>query len=207
MLSELWRLHSLLRMCLDSALEQMICVLTWGLRETNWESIVNWCCMQESEHHMLQEVRSDLWMTESEIVYLAARVAAFDTPWVDIKNLDGLKRFVASSKAIGFSGAHAIHPVRVNFVWWFCWFKFSSQKTHVEAINSGYGPSPAQSEKACRIVEAFVQAGGDGRGSLMVDGLMVDVPVLRAALVTLQQTRGAESLLAKAGSLIEMLDE
>ncbi len=55
-------------------------------------------------------------MTESEIVYLAARVAAFDTPWVDIKNLDGLKRFVASSKAIGFSGAHAIHPVRVNFV-------------------------------------------------------------------------------------------
>ncbi len=41
----------------------------------------------------------------------------------------------------------------------------------------------------------------------MVDGLMVDVPVLRAALVTLQQTRGADSLLAKAGSLIEMLDE
>lgn len=41
----------------------------------------------------------------------AARVAAFDTPWVDIKNLEGLNMFVASSKSLGFTGAHAIHPV------------------------------------------------------------------------------------------------
>jgi citrate lyase beta subunit len=55
---------------------------------------------------------------------------------------------------------------------------FFSQKSHVDAINSGYAPSQTQAERAFKIVSAFVEAGTSaGRGSLMVDGQMVDVPV------------------------------
>ncbi len=117
----------------------------------------------------------------------AARVPAFDTPYVDIRNMAGLEAFIARSKAIGFAGACAIHP------------------SHVAAINSGYAPSAAQTERAARIVAAFTAAGTSGRGSLSVDGQMVDVPVFRAAVATLQRSNSADPQLV--GELLEQLDK
>lgn len=98
----------------------------------------------------------------SRIVQAAAcaGIAAWDVPFLDIHDADGLTAETQASKALGFVCKLAIHPAQIG------------------AINAVFSPSPTELERARRIVSAFEAAHG---GACQVDGKMVDIPVVKAA--------------------------
>jgi citrate lyase subunit beta/citryl-CoA lyase len=95
----------------------------------------------------------------------AAEVMAIDTIHADFRDLEGLERDCRRSRRDGFLGRMAIHP------------------DQVATINRCYAPSETEIAHAQRIVEAF--AANPGAGTLGIDGKMVDIPHLKAALKTL----------------------
>ena len=100
----------------------------------------------------------------------AAGVAAIDTVYTDLRNLDGLRQQAQDADRDGFTGKLAIHPAQV------------------EVINAVFTPSADEVAYAKRIVEAFETAGR--AGVIALDGRMLDRPHLRQA----------EQILARAGT-------
>jgi citrate lyase beta subunit len=98
----------------------------------------------------------------SRIVQAAAGagIAAFDVPFLDIHNPEGLRKETESAKALGYACKLAIHPAQIA------------------VINSVFTPGADQIATARRIVAAFEQAHG---GACQVDGRMVDAPVVKSA--------------------------
>jgi citrate lyase subunit beta / citryl-CoA lyase len=84
---------------------------------------------------------------------------ALDSVYLDIADLDGLREEVDDAVAVGFDAKVAIHP------------------SQVPVIRAGYTPEPDQVEWARRVVAAA----RDNRGVFQLDGMMVDMPVLRRA--------------------------
>ncbi len=90
----------------------------------------------------------------------AAGISAIDTTYVDLKDLEGLRREALECSGMGFDGKAAIHP------------------SHVTVINSIFQPDDASIEHAERLVEAFDSAGG---GAISFGGRMVDAPHYKQA--------------------------
>jgi citrate lyase beta subunit len=102
-------------------------------------------------------------------VVLAARlggVAAIDTPWVGIADLEGLAADARRAVDFGFDGKLAIHP------------------NQVAPINAAFAPSDAELERARKIVAAA----GEG-GAVQLDGVMIDPPLVTAAQRVLARAR------------------
>jgi citrate lyase beta subunit len=87
-------------------------------------------------------------------------IAAWDVPFLDIHDGTGLEHETEAAKALGFVGKFAIHPGQIA------------------TINAVFTPSGSEVERARRVVSAFENAHG---GACLVDGKMVDVPVVKAA--------------------------
>ena len=86
----------------------------------------------------------------------AAGVPAVDTVYTDFKDVDGLAGFAAAARRDGFEGMLAIHPEQVAI------------------INKAFVPTPAETERAQRIVALF--AANPDVGTLGMDGEMIDRP-------------------------------
>lgn len=97
----------------------------------------------------------------------AAGLVALDQPYIDFNDDDGLADECARSRALGFVGRLAIHPRQCG------------------PIRTAYQPTPAQVERARRIVAAYDSARGN---VVSVDGQMIDVPIYRAAQRVLRRT-------------------
>jgi citrate lyase subunit beta/citryl-CoA lyase len=93
----------------------------------------------------------------------AAGVASLDSPFVLFRDPDGLRQDSQVSRQLGYTGKFAIHPAQL------------------EIINETFGPSPEEIDYARRVVEAANRAEAEGRGSVALDGRMIDVPVLKRA--------------------------
>lgn len=96
----------------------------------------------------------------------AAGLVALDQPYIDFQDDAGLAAECARTRALGFTGKLAIHPRQCPI------------------IAAAYRPDAAQVERARRIVAAYDAAQGN---VATVDGLMVDVPIYRAAQRVLQR--------------------
>jgi citrate lyase beta subunit len=98
----------------------------------------------------------------SRIVQAAASagIAAWDVPFLDVHDADGLKRETVASKALGYVCKLAIHP------------------SQIAPINAVFTPSESELASAQRVVSAFAAAHG---GACQVDGKLVDAPVVKAA--------------------------
>src|SRR5215470_13184341 len=98
----------------------------------------------------------------SRIVQAAASagIAAWDVPFLDIHDPDGLERETVAAKALGYVCKLAIHPAQIA------------------RINAAFTPSQSEVVRAQRVVSAFEAAHG---GACQVDGKMVDAPVVKAA--------------------------
>jgi len=105
-----------------------------------------------------------LW-PRSRIVQAAAAsgIPAFDVPFLDIHDAEGLRKEALAAKRLGYGCKLAIHPGQVA------------------TIKSVFAPSPEELAHARRIVDAYAAARG---AACQVDGKMVDVPVWKAALRT-----------------------
>jgi citrate lyase subunit beta/citryl-CoA lyase len=81
----------------------------------------------------------------------------------NFKDLPKLRELALRSRRSGFSGATCVHP------------------SVVPVLNEAFGPSDQEIELATRQLAAADQARSVGRGSVVVDGRMVDSPILRRA--------------------------
>ncbi len=93
----------------------------------------------------------------------AADVQALDTPYVKFRDSDGLRSEAGLARRLGYSGKFAIHPAQV------------------EVIEDIFSPTDAEIERARRVLEAARVAELEGRGSVSLDGEMVDAPVVARA--------------------------
>jgi citrate lyase beta subunit len=102
-----------------------------------------------------------LW-SRSRLVQAAAvaGIAVVDVPCLAFDDDAALAAETRRVRALGFTGKLAIHPRQVAIV------------------NAAFTPDPAEVVQARRIVEAAAAAAG---GVAVVDGRMVDAPVVRAA--------------------------
>jgi citrate lyase subunit beta/citryl-CoA lyase len=99
----------------------------------------------------------------------AAGVTPLDTPYVNFRDMNGLREDIEVVLQLGFKGKFAIHPAQV------------------EVIVNGFGPSPEEIAHAKRIIGAWGEASAVGRGSFDMDGEMVDVPVVERARKLLKE--------------------
>ncbi len=93
----------------------------------------------------------------------AANVASLDSPFVLFQDPDALRADAQRARLMGYTGKHAIHPDQLDI------------------INGVFSPSTDEVAYARKIMEAWDEAEVAGRGSLAMDGRMVDVPVMKRA--------------------------
>lgn len=108
----------------------------------------------------------------------AAGVASLDSPYVAFRNPEGLRKDAGVARQMGYTGKFAIHPAQI------------------ETINELFSPLPEDVAYARRVMEAWYEAEANGRGSLDLDGKMVDVPVVKRAQNLLMLVDEIENLLA-----------
>jgi len=116
------------------------------------------------------ESESETYFARNSIAVTAraANVLALDTPYFSFRDPDGLRENANTAKQYGFKGKFAIHPAQIDI------------------INETFSPSDAEIEQARRVVEAFEEAVSRGRGSTSLDGMVVDVPVVKRAEAVLE---------------------
>lgn len=108
----------------------------------------------------------ELLLARSSLV-LAARVAErrppLDGPFIDISASDRFLAQCAQARRLGFAGKMLIHPSQVPL-------------TH-----RGFAPTPDEAAQARRVVEQFAAAEANGVAAIVVDGRLVDYPVMMRA--------------------------
>ena len=104
-----------------------------------------------------------LLYARSRVVHAAARFGhdLLDVPWLDLDDSEGLEAEAGKAAALGFTGKAAIHPKQIP------------------VLNATFSPSPELVERARRIVDEFEK---DETGLLVVDGELIERPVLRSML-------------------------
>ncbi len=103
----------------------------------------------------------------------AAGLQAIDTPFVDLRDLDGLAVDARRARQMGYDGKLAIHP------------------RQIEPIQAAFTPDAAEIERARRLLAAFAAHQAAGTGVFDLDGRMVDLPMVRAAETVLARARAA----------------
>ncbi|MEZ5914455.1 MAG: aldolase/citrate lyase family protein [Parvularculaceae bacterium] len=111
-----------------------------------------------------------LYFARASLVAAAAPFGCqtLDVPFLDVRDLEGLKSETHRVKALGFTGRSCIHP------------------DQVAPINEVFTPSREDVEKAQAIIDAY--DANDGR-VLLHEGRLVEKPVLAAARRTLARRR------------------
>jgi citrate lyase subunit beta/citryl-CoA lyase len=108
----------------------------------------------------------------------AAGIQPIDSVFSDVGDMEGLKQNVLMSKALGFDGMGCIHPRQIN------------------VIHEFFAPSLEEIEKAKKIVSAFHKATEQGLGVVSLGTKMIDPPIVKRALNTI-------NLAIKMGKLSE----
>jgi len=95
----------------------------------------------------------------------------------DFRDLEAFRATLRRSRRIGFMGASVIHP------------------SQVPILNEEFAPHVEEVAHAERVVAAYEKATSEGVGAIVVDGTMIDVPVVERAQALLARHR---AILARA---------
>ncbi|WP_338666593.1 HpcH/HpaI aldolase/citrate lyase family protein [Pseudodesulfovibrio methanolicus] len=98
----------------------------------------------------------------------AAGIAAVDTPFPFVTDMEGLAKDAAYAAQLGFSGKALISP------------------HHVHAVKTAFMPTAEQIAWASRVIETAEAAERDGKGAVSLDGMMIDLPIIKRAKSVLQ---------------------
>jgi len=106
----------------------------------------------------------------SRVVHAAASFGldAIDVPWLDLEDMDGLREECRRVQALGFTGKATIHPKQLA------------------VVNDVFTPDAERIAWARRVIEAFEHAPD---GLVVLDGKLVEIPVVRSASRTLAIAR------------------
>jgi len=97
----------------------------------------------------------------------------------DFKDLDAFRATIKRSRRLGFMGASVIHP------------------SQIAILNEEFRPTEAEVALARRIVAAYEKSTAEGIGAIVVDGKMVDVPIVVRAQQTLAREAAIEAAEAR----------
>lgn len=95
----------------------------------------------------------------------AAGVELLDVPYLDVNDDEGLAASTVRVKTLGFTGRACIHPKQIA------------------GVNAAFTPTDAEIEQARRVLAAFADSKG---GAALLDGKLVELPLIRAAERTLR---------------------
>jgi len=108
-----------------------------------------------------------LFMPKQQLAIAARSVGILPLGFIgtvaDYKDLEAFRATVRRSRKLGFRGASVIHPAQIPI------------------LNEEFSPAPEDVTSAQKIVAAYDEAVAAGRGSISVDGKMIDVPVVLRA--------------------------
>jgi citrate lyase subunit beta/citryl-CoA lyase len=117
----------------------------------------------------------DVWhyfLARMAVAARAGGLKAVDGPFVQVRDLDGLRESARLAAALGYDGKWALNPAQV------------------EVLNEVFSPSQEDFDQAHRLVEAYRRATDvEGTGAVMLDGEMIDEASRKLAQATLD--RGA----------------
>ena len=101
-----------------------------------------------------------LLYARSRVVHAAASagIDVIDVPYLDLNDLDGMKREASLARDLGFIGKGCIHPKQIPI------------------LNEVFTPDKKQVDYAKRVVDAFDKA---DTGLVVLDGKLIEKPVLR----------------------------
>ena len=94
----------------------------------------------------------------------AAGIQAIDSVFGDVGDMDGLHAWGLDSRSLGFEGMGCVHP------------------TQIAVIHDAFSPTPAEIERARKIVIAYNEAQRKGLGVVSLGSKMIDHPVVQRAL-------------------------
>jgi citrate lyase subunit beta/citryl-CoA lyase len=97
----------------------------------------------------------------------AAGIQAIDTVFSDVSDMEALRESVLEAKSLGFDGKGCIHPRQIAI------------------INKAFAPEEKEIQKAKMIVLAFEEANKKGLGVVSLGSKMIDPPVVKRALRTI----------------------
>jgi citrate lyase beta subunit len=105
--------------------------------------------------------------TARSLIVLASRAAALPAPidsvFVDVSDPEGLAVSTRAAKQLGFRGKFVIHPGQVAIV------------------NDIFTPTAQEVAWARRVMDGLAAAESEGLGAFVVDGRMVDYPIVERA--------------------------
>jgi citrate lyase beta subunit len=94
---------------------------------------------------------------------------AYDTPYTDLQNPEGLLNEAQTARQWGYDGKAAIHPKQLG------------------PIMGAFTPDEAAIKRARILLEAFQDHQREGRGVFTYEGKMIEMPMIRAARDTLRR--------------------
>ena len=144
-----------LREAFEIASEERVAVLLLGAVDLGLELGLG----QRDDGQELLFARSSL-VVDSAAAGLRGPV---DPVWVDVRDHAGLARDCETGRSLGFRGKALVHPDQIA-------------PTH-----EAFAPSESELQRAREIVAAYDRGVGDGRGVVVLDGEMIDAPVVERA--------------------------
>ena len=111
-----------------------------------------------------------LLYARSRVVHAAAGagIDSIDVPFLDLEDMEGMNDEAQKSKNLGFSGKGSIHPKQIH------------------QLNKIFTPSKEEIAYANKVIKAFNEASD---GLVVVDGKLIEKPVLRTALKTIANSK------------------
>ena len=102
----------------------------------------------------------NLVYARSKLVHAGASIGVdvIDVPYLDLENMDGMKKEAELAKNLGFTGKGSIHPKQIGI------------------LNEVFTPSKEEISHAKRIVDQFNES---NTGLVVIDGKLIEKPVLR----------------------------
>jgi len=102
----------------------------------------------------------NLVYARSKLVHAGASVGVdvIDVPYLDLEDMNGMKKEAELVRNLGFTGKGSIHPKQINI------------------LNEVFTPSEAEITKAKKIIDQFKAS---DTGLVVIDGKLIEKPVLR----------------------------
>lgn len=116
-----------------------------------------------------------LYMREKGVIDgRSAGVQIMGGVYVDVEDLEGLRKDLQFSKEMGFTGYTVIHP------------------SHVDPVNETFTPSEDEIEYWKSVLDALKKAEAEGKSAIRYEGEMIDIAHINTARQKLKQAKNYE---------------
>ncbi len=101
----------------------------------------------------------------------AAGIDAYDTPWTDVDDMEGLRKDTMFAKSLGYTGKAVINP------------------RHISIVNEVFSPSAEEIAYAKDVFAAIEEGKRLGKGAVSLRGKMIDKPIVERARQVLENAK------------------